>query len=355
MHQALMSRMPTGETTARRAAEIELEHEDQEQLLDQLFNDELLEECYAGLLSKNDGEVKRSMQRLLAGLHERQSKSALGDWKDFVKYCRLHPIFDLVHNDPFTRRAFHKPRGYPGDAETLDLIYGVEENRGPPPETSELGRLVFECTTATPPCRGVRNRARIVAETVDQVAQDVRRPEVLSVAAGHLREADLSGALKQRRVGRWVAFDADIESLAEVHRCYGHYNVETFAGTVRQFIRGQTQLGEFHFIYSTGLFDYLQEPLGKRLTTRMFDMLRPGGRLLIANFLEGIDGRGFMECFMDWHLVYRDHREMLDLALAIDRARVGEVRLFTDLHRCHDLGDITALDNIVFVELTKRR
>ena len=40
---------------------------------------------------------------------------------------------------------------------------------------------------------------------------------------------------------------------------------------------------KFDVVYSTGLFDYLQQSTAQRLTWVMFQMLRPGGRLLIVD------------------------------------------------------------------------
>ena len=65
-------------------------------------------------------------------------------------------------------------------------------------------------------------------------------------------------------------------------------------------------VGLFDLVYSTGLFDYLQQPVARRLVTNLFQLLNPGGRLLVANFLPGIRDVGYMEAFMDWRLVYRD-------------------------------------------------
>lgn len=319
-------------------------YDDYQSLLTEL-DDSLLNECYQKLLDGREKFAQQAMEDLILGLRERRRDSSDGEWRDFVRLCMAHPIREFVHQDPFTAHAFNKPRGYAGDAELLDFIYGVDEGQGPPEGTSDMGQRVFRYTTRSPACNGVRHRARIVAELIDKIASEFHRPDLLSVAAGHLREAGLSGALKQRRLGRYVAFDADAESLAEVRRCYGHYGVETVAATVRQIITGKrVNLGEFHFIYSTGLYDYLNQTAGKRLTTRLFDMLRPGGHLLIANFLVGVKDRGYMESFMDWHLIYRNHSQMLDLAMAIDQTQVQDIHLTAD-------DDF----NIVILHLTKKR
>ena len=74
----------------------------------------------------------------------------------------------------------------------------------------------------------------------------------------------------------------------EVTRCYGRFGVETVHASVRRLLTNHLELGEFDLVYSTGLFDYLRQPIGQRLVGNLFRMLRPGGRLLVANFLPGI-------------------------------------------------------------------
>jgi hypothetical protein len=311
-----------------------------ESLLEGLYNDTLLSDAYQMLM---DGQTHEGMEHLVIGLRERRLDSGDQEWKEFVRLCMLHPICQLVHQDPFTHRAYAKPRGYAGDAVLLDYIYGDEGRCTPPEGTSEIGRAIFDYTIKATAAEGVRARAHLVAETVDRLAMEVHRPNILSVAGGHLREASLSGALKQKRLGRWTVVDWDAESLQQIERDYSRYGVETKAGTVRQLLTGNLQPGEFDFIYTTGLFDYLQQSIGQRLVQRMFELLRPRGQILVANFLPKIRDIGYMESFMDWYLIYRSAPEMLDLGMTIDQTQVRDIRISAE-----------DLQNIMFLQITKK-
>ena len=97
--------------------------------------------------------------------------------------------------------------------------------------------------------------------------------------------------------------------------------------------------GKFDLIYSAGLYDYLPDGLARRLTARLLQMLRPSGRLVIANFVPGGSGRGYMELFMDWTLVLRNEAAMRDLSFA---AGAAQVNTFHDPHR-----------NVVYVEVER--
>jgi hypothetical protein len=177
---------------------------------------------------------------------------------------------------------------------------------------------------------------------VDRVVDEVPRPHLLSIAAGHPPEAELCAAVKRRKLGRYVALDSDRESLAEVQRSYGRFGVEPVAASVRQLLTDRVDLGTFDFVYATGLFDYLPLAAARHLTGAMFEMLRPRGRLLIANFLPGILDVGYMESFMDWKLIYRNRGDMIQLPDDIPQEWIREIRIVAEEQQ-----------NIIFLLLTK--
>jgi hypothetical protein len=290
----------------------------------------------------NAEQTWEGMEELMVGLQSRKLRMTEPQWAECAACCLCHPLRELIHQDPFTYRAFIKPRGYAGDARLLDFIYGREERWPVPEATSALGRAIFEYTTATPPPAGVRARREFIARLLDDLAGEVARPHVLSIAAGHLREALLCAAIKRRKFGRLVALDADRESLEEVSRCYGYYGVEVVPASFRAMLTGAVQLGQFDLVYSTGLFDYLPQKVAQQLTWAMFESLRPRGRLVVANFLPRIKGVGYMEAYMDWKLIYRTRQEMLDLTVPIPEADVRDIRLFSEENR-----------NILFLQVTR--
>jgi SAM-dependent methyltransferase len=291
--------------------------------------------------SQDEKEIQLALGQLFDALRERKLNSNEVEWSDFVTVCRSHPLIELLHLDPFTGRAYRKPRGYAGDAVMMDYIYGREEHWDRPP-ADPIGHHVFDFTTAAPASEGVRARRAFIASFIDRLAEEVRGPHILAIAAGHLREANLSAAVRRRRTGRFVALDADAESMTEVQKCYARFGVETVTASFRRLLVKQNGTGEFDLVYSTGLFDYLNEKAGRRLVTSMFQMLRPGGSLIVANFLPGIRDIGYMEAFMDWNLIYRTRHDMIDLTADIPEAEVKEMSLISE--ECK---------NIVFLRVTK--
>lgn len=318
------------------------------QLLEDLWDDR---ELNAAQKMIEGGQVAEGMDALITSLKTRRDDSPDQEWAEYKVLCRNHPVCKLIHEDPFTWRTFNKPRGYAGDAVMMDMIYlqeavgGHEQAFRLPEETTDLGRELYKYTSQIPACKAVQARRDAIADMIDKVAEDIREPHVFSIAAGHMREADLSRAIRRRKLGRLVALDSDAESLEEIHRSYGDFGVEVMAASVRRLLNGSLETGEFDFVYSMGLFDYLRLSTGQRLVSRMFDMLRPGGRLVVANFLPEIRDVGYMEAFMDWDLLYRTRAEMMELTMKIPQTELGDLRVFSD--------DETT--NILFLEISKPR
>ncbi len=69
--------------------------------------------------------------------------------------------------------------------------------------------------------------------------------------------------------------------------------------------------------YAAGLYDYLKAEAARALTLRLFNMLAPGGTLVIEIFLTGIPDACFMEAAMDWWLIYRGEEQILALLSGI--------------------------------------
>jgi len=126
------------------------------------------------------------------------------------------------------------------------------------------------------------------------------------VAAGHgRRDLALSVAYQHGLVTEVVVLDQDQNSLDQVVADYGQgpAKVTPLPLSVRSLLAGKHDLGEFDLIYSVGLYDYLDTATAQRLTSRLFDALSPGGRLLYANFAPDIHSVGYMDAAMDWRLI----------------------------------------------------
>jgi SAM-dependent methyltransferase len=173
----------------------------------------------------------------------------------------------------------------------------------------------------------VRGRRDLLARYIDETARSFESPSILAVACGHLRELRLTNAWKQKQNMNFTALDQDQESLAVLRESYGS-DVNVVPGSVRSLIAGKHPFADQDLVYAAGLYDYLHPPVARRLTAVMFDMLKPGGRLLVANFHPALIDIGGMETTMNWWLIYRNESEMADLTGEIDPAQIAEQKIF---------------------------
>lgn len=298
----------------------------------------LLDQTFSQLL---DRQYSEGMEGLTLGLREMRTDLSSEAWEQFIqREVHPHSVTRLIHQSPFTGRAFSKPRGYPGDAVTLDFIYG-----GLPVTQVEYGigaDLYHQWEYETPSCRSVRARRDLLAAKVDALAGQVNSPRILSIACGHLREAQLSQAVKDRRVGEYVGLDQDEASLEVVQAEQQSQSVRAVKGSVRSLLTGKHDFSGFDLVYSAGLYDYLAEPVAIRLTQTLFQFLRAGGKLLIANFAPELRDIGYLEAFMDWRLIYRAEAEVERFASAIPHDQIGAMKCFREEN-----------GNIVFLELVR--
>lgn len=276
------------------------------------------------------GDYGNCFQFLARGLDEVRTRLDSEGWRTFVEEARkARPIVRAIRSSPISWRTNAKPRGYAGDAETLDLLYGTSC----PSHQGGAHPALYAGEFGGTPAVSVRERAMLLARFIDELCE--RRPgaRILSVAAGHLREAGASYALYSGACGELVALDQDALSLQTIQLDYPELPIRTVAANVRRLIAGELDLGEFDGIYCAGLFDYLADRSAQRLAQGLFAALRPGGRLLLANFAPETKGIGFMECVQDWFLIYRDEEAMRRLLQEIPRED-SKIRTFRDRAQC---------------------
>ncbi|MEB7885447.1 class I SAM-dependent methyltransferase [Serratia fonticola] len=271
---------------------------------DQLFH--LLNSAHVFCEQGNYFSAFQHLGDKLSRLYNNIDENDVDNIRDIV---RNHPVFDICQQDPYTNRAFTKPRGYAGDAVMLDYVYsGIV-----PPQTTPHGHGIFECTTRSSMGLSVLFRRTLLTAYINDIVLKNQSARILSVASGHCRELSESIALSDNYKGEVIAFDQDEKSCSEVDFVY-HGRVKTIVSGVKKLWgSSQSELGKFDLIYSAGLYDYLPKAQALKLSESLMLMLKPGGRLVVGNFSSTSTGRGYLELVMDWNLIYRDRQELSDL------------------------------------------
>ena len=264
------------------------------------------------------------------GQHERFEEiiyalppEARGEHQDFVRQ-HWHKLF---LGAPFAHRTYHKPGGYAGDYEMMNMIH-----RNQPEGRTLYDKLIHQLLVSQWPARSVRNRIAHLGENlVHETARAARAGKtarIMNVGCGPAWEVqDFLRATHLSNQAEFTLVDFNAETLAhagqklaEVKRQFARRTViraeqisvyELLKRTQR---RSDGADKNFDMIYCAGLFDYLAPHTCQALIDLWYDSLAPGGLLVIANMNDTKPFRNFIEFILDWQLIYRDSREILSLA-----------------------------------------
>jgi SAM-dependent methyltransferase len=84
---------------------------------------------------------------------------------------------------------------------------------------------------------------------------------------------------------------------------------------VFSYLRGAIARSEqFDLVYTLGLTDYLDDRAMALLHRMVKTVLAPGGEFILANFVPNHLAIGWMDAIMDWHLIYREPKELATFA-----------------------------------------
>ncbi len=190
----------------------------------------------------------------------------------------------------------------------MDRLYREWESRDP-----HLARWDRFCH-AQPAARAVRNRKKFFLQLLDTLDESsLSHPKVLNLASGP---------------GRDVAehFERHPDSRVQVH-CVelDHSAIEYAARLCRPAQdRVSFEVGDalkyrpphhaFDLAWCAGLMDYVSDRAFVAITRRLYDGVKPGGRLVVGNFSKDNPSRSYMEVFSNWVLIHRTEAELLELA-----------------------------------------
>jgi extracellular factor (EF) 3-hydroxypalmitic acid methyl ester biosynthesis protein len=288
----------------------------------------------------NDGDLSQAMSTTALGLHLMKARLSSEEWSAAIASPEAAALRKVAHECPYSRRGFAKPRGYAGDALLLDFIYG---SAPPPEDTTERGRAILAwMRRESTGFASVRWRRDYFAQRLDDAAARVHWPRVASIACGHFREGQRSLAVRSKAFESLQVLDSDPVSLEVVTAEQHHDGVTPVLASVRDIVTGKYALTEMDFVYSAGLYDYLADRFATRLTRQLFASLRPGGSLVVANFVRMMED-GWMEAFMDWRLLYRTPEQVRLFSSEIPQEEIASQRVFSD-----------PFSNVAYLEIVKR-
>ncbi|MEM9801013.1 MAG: hypothetical protein AAGA20_11865 [Planctomycetota bacterium] len=293
----------------------------------------LLDRTHRALVAtRRPSERTQVVSDLMGALSEIRATSPPHVWTTLARHAVDHPVGRAVHEDPLTRRCFERPCGRLGDpavVEALCRCSGLEP-------TTEIGVAVHRAVLERPLALALRQRCEWLGveidDAVDRAAAEGRRARILAIGSRHLHEARVSSALRSGAVDDFVAVECDDERASAVRRL-SLPHVRTLELPPRSLLCGRTwswreQLGSFDLVYVPDAYVELEAACARRLTRRLFNLLRPGGRLAFFDFLRSVPDAAYMESFMGWPCEGRDLATLADLSVRIRDDEVDRRRVF---------------------------
>jgi len=264
---------------------------------------------------------------------------------------QLHP---LVLCAPFVYRTFQKPLGYAGDYEMVSMML-----RDPYEGSSIFAKMLNKLYLEIPPVIAHRNRITYLVENLKRVTESAaaenRVARIFNLGCGPAQEiqnflahepsSDFADFLLLDFNDETIAHSTRIlEGLRARHRRRTGLRLEK--KSVHQVLKesgrpGPTSQPEsYDLVYCAGLFDYLSDRICRRLVEIFYDLVAPGGMLIVTNVHPSNPWRNWMEYLAEWHLVYRDEEQLLKLAperappgAAVVKAEATGVNIFLEVRK----------------------
>jgi extracellular factor (EF) 3-hydroxypalmitic acid methyl ester biosynthesis protein len=237
---------------------------------------------------------------------------------------QLHP---LLLCSPFVYRTFQKPLGYAGDYEVVNMMF-----REPYEGASLFAKVVNTYALQLPPIVAHRHRINFLVETLGQetlrIARQNRQANIYNLGCGPAQE--VQRFLAENPLADSALFtlaDFNEETLAHTNRVLSEvkrrYQRATGIQLLRRSVQQTIKEGDrtiqrptsqrFDMVYCAGLFDYLSDKVCRKLLDILYEMLAPGGLLVVTN-VDTHPSRAEMEHFLEWHLVHRTTAQLRGLA-----------------------------------------
>jgi len=285
--------------------------------------------------------------------------------KAHKKFVRDTEYYKIVQEAPFYWRIINKPSGYAGDAEMMSFIYRNQfEGKTP------FGMFLHKHAVATKACQSVRNRKDYITEQI----QKTNGGQILSLAAGPAQEIrEILDGHKGNEF-QFLALDHDLDTLQRYDIPNKSHQFTYALANAFQIVSGQYRVvkprrymmkycyprrdfrglrkilsslkyelidlknKKFNLIYCAGLYDYIQTfPLDDSkgtvaLTKNLFDLLKPGGSLIVGNFNHNNprDLRFVMEYIYDWRLIYRNRFDMFDFVRTVSKNDIKDIQIIEE-------------------------
>ena len=234
-------------------------------------------------------------------------------------------LWNYILSCPFNARATLKPRGYAGDSELMRMVY-LNDYQG----DSTFSKITHKHAVEHTASQSVRYRKTLITQMLHKSKNSLPLPspdkfKVLSLGCGPAIELEQILKSPQNCANyKFTLFDQDSVALSEAAELASEIEKKLGVAPTVEYVHGSVRLmlfsrklkqkwGQFHFIYSMGLFDYLNSRVATAVLDRLYGLLKPGGELVVGNFHVSNSSRYYLQYWGDWVLLHRTEEEFTGL------------------------------------------
>jgi len=242
------------------------------------------------------------------------------------KVFKLKKIFEKRYKryflyGEFIKWSLEKPLGYAGDFKIIDDIY---QNR---PCTTGFDRLWDNWFQQLAAPKAVRERKedfkKIILDFVKKRGD--KNIRIMNLASGSAREIkELLETDTEYLFSKVIfdCYDSDTRTLDYAKQLLNNSSNVNFSQknairlALKKDIESEVRY-KYDLIYSSGLFDYLDEKVAVRLVNNLKKLMRHDGIMVISNARDKYSNSsaGWMEWVVDWYLIYRTEDEFKKIFL----------------------------------------
>ncbi|MFH1837114.1 MAG: class I SAM-dependent methyltransferase, partial [Candidatus Omnitrophota bacterium] len=241
-------------------------------------------------------------------------------------------------------RGLSKPKGYPGDYETLELIY---DNMPVSLKNYDLGYYFDISFLNNPYANAVRERKNKLREIIEILFKEKSDPiNILNLACGGCKEIrDICSEDRKKITKKEVFFnclDWDKDALdfskEQLKNAPKNFHISFLEENILSFIRKTDffeKRGKQDLIYSIGLADYFSDRILKTMIKSSFNGLKTGGHFIIAHKDKDLSFSHIPpEWFCDWTFCQRNEQDLLEI---IESLKMKNVRVEKDRDKTGDV------------------
>ena len=295
-------------------------HEQVERISMDFFNMSLL--IHESVSDHEEDKIRQDCQEVLerfaASMPLLEQQVAGSGYEDIFWGYIFKEVYPYFMRSRHAERSYHKPKGYAGDFLMIEHIY---ENI--PKGEGKIGEIIDAFCLDRPSSKAIRGRRRLLADQLARLtaplAQQGNQISIMNLACGPNRELfDFLSRCEYGSLIKALCVDIDAEALEYTNKYVDTFfhgaDIKLMQENVIKWALGRVKhrIDQQDIIYSAGLCDYLEDRLFKKLITRCYHHLKPGGTLILGNF-DFHEDAVFMDRILRWKLIYRSRDQLAAL------------------------------------------